>query len=99
MGTKSMIETINHGLAMNIRPLGRANSLVFIPSTKNGHFTAEMNHDFQKYNEEDAMCVILDAMEQMGWTFRFQYDSETYSAKFSGSSMTSRELFLFSKAS
>jgi len=29
-----------------------------------------MNRDYQEYNEEDAMCAILDTLETLGWTFR-----------------------------
>ena len=60
-----------------------------------GHYYAAMNHDCQKYHEEDAICAILDTMELLGWTFRFQYDSESSSTKVTGASFTSRELFLF----
>jgi hypothetical protein len=62
-----------------------------------GHYYASMNHDCQKHNEEDIVVAVFDAMERMGWTFRFQYDSESSSVKMSGSSATSRELFIFHK--
>lgn len=62
-----------------------------------GHYCAEMNHDYQKYHEEDAVACVLDVMEEQGWTFRFQYDTETSSQKITGDSKTSRELFIFNK--
>ena len=62
-----------------------------------GHYHAVMNHNCQKYHEEDIIVAILDVMETFGWTFRFQYDSESSSNKLTGSSFTSRELFIFSK--
>ena len=92
----SVVNAINQKLA-SLRLVGGAKPLVFHPD-KNGHYTAKLNHDFQKHHEEDAICAILDVMEIMGWTFRFQYDSESSSAKVSGSSVTSRELFIFSKS-
>lgn len=44
------------------------------------------------------VVAILDVMEVLGWSFRFQYDSESHSAKVNGSSFTSRELFIFHKS-
>jgi hypothetical protein len=66
-------------------------------SNKNQHYTADMNHDFQKNNEEDAVVALLDTMQAQEWNFRFQYDAEVASSKGVGSSFTSRELFVFSK--
>jgi hypothetical protein len=40
-------------------------------SKKNLHYTAAMNHDFQKNNEEDALVALLDTMEVLGWKFAF----------------------------
>jgi hypothetical protein len=79
----------------SIRHVGTARALVF-KMDQNGHYTAALNHDYQKYHEEDAVCSILDVMEILGWTFRFQYDSQLSSTKVSGSSFTSREVFIFS---
>jgi hypothetical protein len=62
------------------------------------HYFAEMNHDFQKYHEEDAVVAILDVMEILGWTFKFQYDSSSQSVQMGGSSSTARELFIFTKS-
>ena len=92
----SVVNAINQKLA-SLRLVGGARPLVFQPD-KYGHYSAQMNHDFQKHHEEDAICAVLDVMEILGWTFRFQYDSESSSAKVSGSSVTSRELFIFSKS-
>jgi hypothetical protein len=89
-----MISAINQKCA-SIRHVGTARPLVF-NMDQHGHYSAVMNHDYQKYHEEDAICSILDVMEILGWTFRFQYDSESSSARVSGSSFTSRELFIFS---
>lgn len=62
-----------------------------------GHYHAALNHNCQKYHEEDIVVVILDVMEKLGWTFRFQYDEEITSYKFTGTSDTKRELFIFHK--
>ncbi len=69
-----------------------------------GHYYAPMNHDFQKYHEEDAMSIILDSMEGIGWTFNMQWDTTMGSAdgydwtgSGGGGSKTSRELFLFQR--
>mmetsp|Transcript_16765 Transcript_16765/g.27874 ORF Transcript_16765/g.27874 Transcript_16765/m.27874 type:complete len:128 (-) Transcript_16765:161-544(-) len=91
----SIVNAINQKLA-SLRLVGGAKPLVFQPD-RHGHYSTQMNHEYQKYHEEDAICAILDVMEILGWTFRFQYDSESSSAKVSGSSITSRELFIFSK--
>jgi hypothetical protein len=62
-----------------------------------GHYWTPITHDCQKYHEEDIVVAILDVMEQMGWTFRLQYDAEASSMKVSGGSITSRELYIFSR--
>ena len=62
-----------------------------------GHFAAEMNHDFQKYHEEDAVVCILDIMQELGYQFKFQYDQEIHSERMTGSSSTKREVFVFTK--
>ena len=62
-----------------------------------GHYFASMNHGTQKHHEKDIVVMILDAMETLGYTFRFQYDSETTSVKLTGDSVTSKELFIFTK--
>lgn len=94
--TPSLINAINQKLA-TIQYVGKANRLQFKPDNA-GHYACAMNHDCQKHNEEDAVVAILDVMEILGWTFRFQYDSEAHSTKVSGSSFTSRELFIFQKS-
>ena len=91
----SVVNAINQKVAF-LRLVSSAKPLMFQPD-RYGHYSCQMNHDFQKYHEEDAICAILDVMEILGWTFRFQYDSESSSTKVSGSSVTLRELFIFSK--
>ena len=90
-----IVNAINQKLA-SLRLAAGANRLQFTPDSY-GHYGCQMNHNFQKYYEEDAVCAILDVMEILGWKFRFQYDSESSSNKVSGSSITTRELFIFSK--
>lgn len=90
------IHAINQKLG-SLRLHGNSQRLNFALNST-GHYSANMNHDFQKYHEEDAIVGILDVMELLGWTFKFQYDSESQSTKVGGSSFTSRELFLFHKA-
>lgn len=93
--SSDMIASIN-GLLQEVSLVREATQISFAPSGANGHWTATMNHDYQKYNEEDAVCAILDAMEMMGWSFKFQYDQDLSSTKvLSGSSLTSREIFIF----
>ena len=60
--------------------------------------TADMNHDFQKHHEEDAVAMIIDVLcDVFGYRFVHQYDQELSSEKMNGSSYTKRELFLFQK--
>jgi hypothetical protein len=94
--TPELVHTLNQGLGI-IQCVGSAKPIQFQMSSKNRHYTADMNHDFQKYNEEDAVVALLDTMEVLGWNFRFEYDAELMSAKGGGSSMTKRELYIFSK--
>lgn len=95
--TTTMVNSLNLAL-QNIRHHGKAAPIAFQPNGNNGHYTAVMNHDYQKYNEEDAVCAILDTMEILGWSFRFQYDQEVHSEKMNGASFTKRELFIFHQA-
>jgi len=94
--TPQVVNALNQSLN-SFKTVGAARPIQFVSDQKNGHYTATMNHDFQKYNEEDAIVAILDCMEILGWTFRFQYDSQSSSNKVSGASFTARELFIFSK--
>ncbi len=89
----SLASNLNQALA-RIKYTNRANKLQFTVNSA-GHFYAVMNHDCQKYHEEDAICVILDVMEVMGWTFQRQWDTSMTSS----GSATSREMFLFQQRS
>lgn len=85
----SLISSINQALS-RINYSRGANKLQFaVDST--GHFYAAMNHDCEKNHEEDIVCVILDKMEELGWTFQFEWDSATTAMN----SSTSKEMFLF----
>ena len=95
--TDGLVHNINQRLAA-IKYTHGAHAVQFGMDAA-GHYFAKMNHDCQKYHEEDIVCAILDTMEILGWTFRFQYDSESSSARMNGSSFTSRELFLFHQSS
>lgn len=92
----TMVNALNQSLR-TIPHQGKATAIAFQPDGKNGHYTAVMNHDYQKYNEEDAVCALLDTMEILGWGFRFQYDQEVHSEKMNGASYTKREIFMFHK--
>ena len=93
--SEDLIHAVNQKLSA-LRLHGRSNRIAFgLDAT--GHYSCSMNHDFQKFHEEDAVVAVLDVMELLGWTFRFQYDSESHSTKVSGASFTSKELFIFHK--
>ena len=93
--TQQIVNAINQKLS-SLRTTSGAGTLQFKLNNM-GHYSVQMNHNFQKFFEEDAVCAILDVMEILGWNFRFQYDSESSSMRVNGSSMTSRELFIFTK--
>lgn len=93
--TSDMADYINSKLRC-LRLAGSANRLQFNMNNL-GHFYGEMNHEAQKYHEEDFVVVILEAMEELGYYFRFQYDAEAFSTKMTGDSYTSKELFIFHK--
>lgn len=88
-----LIGAVNQALG-NIRYSNGANRLSFAVD-QSGHYYAAMNHDCQKYHEEDIICTILDTMEILGWNFKFEWDSELSSARVNGGSLTSRELYMF----
>ena len=94
--TQQMVLNLNAALdSIKFHP--KSNRVQFGLDQETGHYKAFMNHDAQKYNEEDITCAIMDTMEMLGWGFKFQYDQELTSEKFSGSPFTSREIFLFHK--
>ncbi|GFH58349.1 hypothetical protein CTEN210_14825 [Chaetoceros tenuissimus] len=92
---ESLISTLTSSL-VNLKLTHNANPLRFILDDA-GHYKADLNHDFQKYHEEDAIVMIMDVLEIYGWKFVHQYDQELSSEKMNGSSYTKRELFLFQK--
>jgi hypothetical protein len=91
-----LINGMNQALASSVRYTNGANRMQFAMD-RSGHFFGAMNHECQKHHEEDVICCILDTMEVLGWSFKFQYDSESSSQKMSGASFTSKELFIFQK--
>lgn len=93
--TSDMVTYVNEKL-QKLRLSNGANMLQFKMNNV-GHFHGSMNHNAQKYHEEDFVCVMLEAMEELGYYFRFQYDAETFSTKMTGDSFTSKELFIFHK--
>ena len=94
--SNDMINLINQRVGL-LRLVSAAGKLTFRMDSY-GHFAANMNHDFQKFHEEDAVVAILDIMQELGFDFKFQYDQEIHSDKVTGSSYTKREVFVFNKA-
>lgn len=91
--TPDMVDHINQKLNA-VQLSDGANRLQFKMNTIR-HFSGPMNHHAQKHHEEDFVVAILEAMEELGYYFRFQYDAETFSTKMSGDSYTAKELFVF----
>lgn len=94
---QSLIDAINRRWSTSLSFTPGANTPQFRLDGY-GHYFAEMNHDCQKHHEEDLIALMLDVMEKLKWTMKFQYDTESSSVKATGSSETSRELFIFHKA-
>ena len=92
---EEIINLVNQRVGL-LRLAGNANKILFRMDSF-GHYAATMNHDFQKYHEEDAIVCILDIMQELGYHFKFQYDQEISSEKMNGSSSTKREVFVFNK--
>lgn len=93
--TPDMVAYVNDKLT-KLRLSGGSNRLQFVLD-QFGHYHGNMNHAAQKYHEEDFVVVILEAMEELGYYFRFQYDAESFSTKMTGDSYTAKELFIFHK--
>jgi hypothetical protein len=92
--TPELIHAVNHCLRSSVQYTSGANVPLF-RKNEQGHYFVALNHNCQKYHEEDTISAVLDVMEDLGWDFRFQYDSESHSVQMNGSSLTSRELFIF----
>ncbi|KAL7533377.1 hypothetical protein ACHAXR_005192 [Thalassiosira sp. AJA248-18] len=93
--TPDMVNYVNEQLR-GLRLTNEANMLQF-NMNQFGHFYGRMNHAAQKYHEEDFVVIMLEAMEELGYYFRFQYDAEASSTKITGDSYTAKELFIFHK--
>jgi hypothetical protein len=93
----SIVQAINQKLG-SIRYVKGGNVMSFKLDAKN-HYVANLNHECQKHNEEDIVAAILDVMEIMGWTFKFQYDTQIRTAKTFqvNESDTTGEVFIFNK--
>mmetsp|Transcript_12418 Transcript_12418/g.29317 ORF Transcript_12418/g.29317 Transcript_12418/m.29317 type:complete len:244 (+) Transcript_12418:372-1103(+) len=95
------IDTINAKLRQLLIN-GGANCLQFTLEN-NGHFIGKMNHQAQEYYEEDFTVVILDALQQLGWSFRLRYEAEeSHSHRLTcqtGDSVTlpPKEVFMFNR--
>jgi hypothetical protein len=94
--TEDLINVINQSLN-GITYATKSTHVVFKRDV-NMHYSASINHECQKHNEEDVVTAILDAMEIMGWTFKFQYDTQINSVRVANASTSSRELFIFQKS-
>ena len=75
----SIVQVINQKLK-GIHYVKGGNVVTFKLDAK-GHYVANLNHECQKHNEEDIVVTILDVMEILGWSFKFQYDSQIKTAK------------------
>jgi hypothetical protein len=93
---RDLIALVNDRLS-KLTYTGNASTPVFRWDGEHGRYITHLNHDCQKYHEEDIIVAILDAMEEMGWTFKFQYDADVSSSQTTGASITSREMFIFQK--
>ena len=93
----SIVQAINQKLK-GVRYVKGGNVVTFKLDTK-GHYVANLNHECQKHNEEDIVVAILDVMEILGWSFKFQYDTQIKTAKTFqvNESDTSGEMFIFNK--
>ena len=93
--SKAIINEVNRVL-VSIRVGAGALTPIF-KMDGHGHYYAKMNHESQKHYEEDFVVAIFDVLEKMGYSFRFQYDTNIQSDKIVGDSRTSREMFVFQK--
>ena len=90
----ALVSDINAKLG-SIQLVRGAKPIQFAINGTTRHYAVDINHDFQKYHEEDALAAIMDVMEEWGYDFKFEYDQELHSEKMNGSSMTKREVFIF----
>ena len=74
--TPALMTLVNEAVAMNVKYAGHSKLLTFA-MPREGHYYASMNHDFAKKHEEDAICILLDVLEENGWYLNSQYDYVT----------------------
>jgi hypothetical protein len=93
----SIVQAINQKLK-SIHYVKGSNVASFKLDAKR-HYVADLNHECQKHNEEDIVAAILDVMEIMGWSFKFQYDTQIITAKTLQvhDTYTAGEIFIFQK--
>ena len=93
----SIVQAINQKLRSI--PYVKGSNVVAFKLDAKQHYVANLNHECQKHNEEDIVAAILDVMEIMGWSFKFQYDTQIMTAKTLQihDSNTTSEIFIFQK--
>eukprot|EP01128_Nolandella_sp_AFSM9_P012300 TRINITY_DN913_c0_g1_i1.p1 TRINITY_DN913_c0_g1~~TRINITY_DN913_c0_g1_i1.p1 ORF type:complete len:141 (-),score=31.04 TRINITY_DN913_c0_g1_i1:141-563(-) len=59
------------------------------------HYILEMNHDIQKFLEEDIILCCMDRLSTSGYRFLCQVDSSINSQRMTGASITQREVWTY----
>lgn len=95
--TPQLVEAINVKLCSMTTP-AKSKPKQFQMNDAGPYYQFEIDLYYHQYLEEEALAMVLDAMEEQGWDFRFQCQSALYGVKTGSTALTkSRELILFHK--
>eukprot|EP01130_Rhizamoeba_saxonica_P000119 TRINITY_DN10136_c0_g1_i1.p1 TRINITY_DN10136_c0_g1~~TRINITY_DN10136_c0_g1_i1.p1 ORF type:complete len:125 (-),score=13.41 TRINITY_DN10136_c0_g1_i1:28-402(-) len=92
MDVGAIVNTINDHLGqmtVKNKPMDRFFAM------EGNNFSLCMNHDIQKFLEEDIILLVFDIFQDNGLGFVFQYDSQSMSQRAMSASITSKEIFIF----
>ena len=64
-----------------------------------GHYAASINYEGHMHYEQDYIAAIFDVMHQMGYVFKFEYDSRIKIPRVGPDDETNQMTFIFQKRS
>eukprot|EP01130_Rhizamoeba_saxonica_P007845 TRINITY_DN3172_c0_g1_i1.p1 TRINITY_DN3172_c0_g1~~TRINITY_DN3172_c0_g1_i1.p1 ORF type:complete len:115 (-),score=16.40 TRINITY_DN3172_c0_g1_i1:55-399(-) len=93
----AIIDTINEILPQYAYD-GKTLGTYFLFDEETEKFSLHMDHDIQKYLEEDIIVLVFDIMYDHGYVHCFEFDQVINSMRALSASVTSKEVFVFTKA-
>lgn len=84
-----MISAVNHAMHKTLN----------FKQDDRGHYAASISYECLMHYEQDYIAAIFDVMDQMGYAFKFEYDSRFKIPRFANDDETNQMTFIFQKIS